>query len=93
MTHEALTASRPVQMRDVRQLMESQPQAGRVPLSKFVTRRHEMIAEPLLLTERIADTDMLHGRNATKDGFFCCSQKYRALKRSICLFLSINARS
>jgi hypothetical protein len=45
-----------MQMRHLRQLMESQPLAGRVPLSKFVTRRDEKTAQPLLVSERIAAT-------------------------------------
>lgn len=53
---EALTAPGRMQMRYLRKLMESQPQAGRVPLSQFVIRRDQQAATPLLVTERIAAT-------------------------------------
>jgi len=53
---EALTAPGRTQMRYLRQLMESQPQASRVPLPKLVTRRDNDAGLPLLVTERIAAT-------------------------------------
>jgi len=52
---EALTTPGRMQMRYLRKLMESQPQAGRIPLSQFVIR-HQQTAAPLLVTERIAAT-------------------------------------
>jgi hypothetical protein len=58
---EALPAPGRMQMRHLRQLLESQSQAGRVPLSKFVTPRERQTAEPLLLTQRIAATGGVDG--------------------------------
>jgi hypothetical protein len=52
---EALTAPGRMQMRYLRKLMESQPQAGRIPLSKFVIR-DQQTAVSLMVTERIAAT-------------------------------------
>ena len=53
---EALAVPGRMQMRYLRQLMESQPQSGRVPLPKFVTRRDGSSGVPSLVTERIAAT-------------------------------------
>lgn len=53
---EALAAPGRMQMRYLRQLMESQPQSGRVAVLKLVIRRDGEAAVPLLATERIAAT-------------------------------------
>ena len=58
---EALTAPGRMQMRYLRKLMESQLQAGRVPLPKFVTRRDVAPGLPSLITERIAATGCADG--------------------------------
>jgi len=50
-----------MQMRHLRQLMESQPHPGRVPLSTFLTCRDEKTAQPLLVSERIATTGSRDG--------------------------------
>ena len=45
-----------MQMRHLRQLMESQPLARRVPLPKLIIRRDDDASVPSLITERIAAT-------------------------------------